>query len=648
MAGQRVLIIDDNQIFGSQVVAAFTDVGLPATWVARGSQALSLLDSEPVQLLIVDLVRPASGGRQLLEHLAAQASAAAGRGRQPLALALVPVIGSFHDLPEGIEVQVKPIFPTQVVASARRLLGLAPASSPSTGGPRLTPMSGSFPPVPAAPTSGSIAQHRLPQSLPPGGTAAPADSELPTGAHGQVGGDTLDEFEDSSDFGPADTLLVPLNIEELARAMTHSAPTGDDLLDSALIDSGELELAGNSSDETGQLVPVRSRTRPQFMALKRPPELDSADSNPAMNLDAGLGPKHAEEGAHLIGTQPVLTSPSAEALASRALLSQETNQLPRALQPFAPASGRGTPLSTPIAAEAMHLAAAATAASPALTGDLAVVPLIDVVSLLARQRQSGVLRVFAEVASQPQQLTWTMAWTQGRLDQITATGVSEPGPGSGPVEDLRIGRFVLEAAALSHTQVEEIEARRQNQRAQRHRSTSVATPADTENDLLGVRLVKEGLLQLGELRQALSRQTTELFYFALRMAVGRFVFDNRELPPSQAIDPDLGGRLGLDTETLLLEGYRRVHDYHMLAKDVEEGAVYVSTTPTTLLGVAEKLSQLGLSEVELTVLAKCNGRLSLGEIARESHIPLLDVARTVQRLQALRLCRRRLPALLAS
>lgn len=646
MAGQRVLIIDDNQIFGSQVVAAFTDVGLPATWVARGSQALSLLESEPVQLVIADLVRPASGGRWLLEQLSGQQNSRLSGKRPPLALALVPVIGTFHDLPEGVEVQVKPIFPTQVVASARRLLGMAPASSPSTGGPRLTPMSG---PVATAP---AIAQHRLPQTLP---QVANSDGDLPTTAHSQVGADSLDEFEDSSDFGPADTLLVPLNIEELARAMTHSAPTGDDLLDSALIDSSELELAANSSDETSQLVPVRSRTRPQFMALKRPTEpafsgVASSSASPGASSAADSG----EHQAHLAGTLPVLTSPSAEALAQRAMLSQETNQLPRPISsPTLPpmSGGRGALLPGPIAAEARHLAAAATAASPALTGDLAVVPLIDVLALLARQRQSGMLRVFAEVASQPHQLTWTMTWTQGRLDQCTATGVSEPGPGSGPVEDLRIGRFILEAAALSHTQIEEVEARRQNQRAQRHRPPAVNTSASPESagpqvDLLGLRLCKEGLLQPEELRQALTRQSTELLYTALRMKVGRFVFDNRELPPSQAIDPDLGGRLGLDTETLLLEGYRRVHDYHMLAKDAEEGAVYVSTTPSS--SAVEKLSQLGLSEHEIIVLGQCSGRLSLGEIARESRIPLLDVARIIQRLLALRLCRRRLPALLAS
>jgi hypothetical protein len=59
------------------------------------------------------------------------------------------------------------------------------------------------------------------------------------------------------------------------------------------------------------------------------------------------------------------------------------------------------------------------------------------------------------------------------------------------------------------------------------------------------------------------------------------------------------------------------------------------------------LRQLGLSDQEVVVLGLCNGRLTLSEIAKEGSLSLLEVARTVQRLQALRLCRRRLPALLA-
>ena len=58
-------------------------------------------------------------------------------------------------------------------------------------------------------------------------------------------------------------------------------------------------------------------------------------------------------------------------------------------------------------------------------------------------------------------------------------------------------------------------------------------------------------------------------------------------------------------------------------------------------------SRLGLSDVESAVLLLCDGRLSLSEIARESQLALPTVSRALTRLQSLRLCRRRIPALLA-
>ena len=133
MSTPQVLVIDDNQTFGQQVVAAFGEVGLPAVWAARAGDAIALLErllteasGPPSALLcVVDLVRPASGGRVFLGHLHGSLQALlVARGCQPTCLSLVPVIGSFHDLPEGVEVQVKPIFPSQVVSTGRRLLGL--------------------------------------------------------------------------------------------------------------------------------------------------------------------------------------------------------------------------------------------------------------------------------------------------------------------------------------------------------------------------------------------------------------------------------------------------------------------------------------------------------------------------------------------
>lgn len=590
MAACRVLLVDDNQIFGSQVVTAFAEVGIAATWVAHGSEAMPHLQhgaSRP-QLLIIDLVRPASGGSWLLSQL--QGEDAAARPRPPLALALVPVIGTFHDLPDGVEVQVKPIFPNQVVATARRLLGLAPA----TGRPTAPGLPALVTGAPPRPQTGSAAVHRVPSLAEPP-PIVDTLSDHPTEAH--IPHPALDAFEDSSDFGPADTLLAPSNIEELARAMTSGANPAlqlpmrsdlrgdlhDDLFDPPLLDATLDATSDAVAEETTspRAAPrPRPRTRPQFAAL--------SGELPAVPAIA----ETADEAAKTtISPLTILGEPEGE--------NGETVPLVRTMLP------RG-------------------AAQPAgdLSGDLSVVPLIDVIALLSRQRQRGILQI------SDGDLSVSIYWRGGKIDQCTGSGLPE---GEG---DLRIGRFILEAAALSHAQIDEIEDRRQ------------ARP-NPGGELLGVRLCQEGLLQIDELRQALSRQSAELLYLALCRKRGRFSFDHRATLPHAATKAELGGGLELDAEALLLEGYRRIHDYHVVDKDAEEGAVYVSTAGA-LQHSGDPGRQLGLSDSEVVVLGLCNGRLSLAEIARDSRLPLLEVARTVQRLEALHLCRRRLPALLAS
>lgn len=562
MAGHRVLLVDDNQIFGSQVVAAFADAGIPALWVARGSEALPFLHAEAMgpELMIVDLVRPASAGRWLLDRISARTLA-----QKPLSLALVPVIGTFHDLPEGVEVQVKPIFPSQLVASARRLLGLA---SPVSGMPR------------GAPAQSGAAVHRLQSTVPTIDTV----SDQPTAAHiPQPLPEVFDVFEDSSDFGPADTLLSPSNIEELARAMVAgSTPLAqvpayvhDELFDSPELAFAAPARANNSADETtAPRAPIPPRTERPLAPPPNPPA--QARKEP-----------QGESGE----TEPI------------------SRTIPLLLTRSAP------PLSM-----------------VALAGDLAAVALIDIVTLLGRQRQRGVLCVTSDEGGEKE---LNLYFRDGRIDLGTAVGFSTP------ENDLRIGRFLMEAAAISREQLEELEARWQEKKRTADRP-SEATPSP-QADLLGQRACQAGLLDRSELEQALSRQTAELLYTALRLRKGRFVFDLHMPPPRHALLPELGGALGLDAEALLLEGYRRNADFHLIEKDAEEGAVYLSTAPT-----ADPLGLLGLSDGEVMVLGLCNGRHSLAEIAKESHLPILEVARTVQRLQALGLCRRRLPALLAS
>ena len=537
MSVYRVLVVDDNQSFCQQVVASFAEpaskasgeVVIEALGCQSGQQALPLIARLMPNVVVVDLVRLGSEGRFLIERLLSERS---HTRHAPMVLALVPVVGDFSDLPDGVEVLVKPIFPSQVVSSVRRLLGPAPTLSaldlprqPTELLPRLTP---------------SAVEHVLPSS----GARPP-----------------LDRFEEDSDFGPADTLLAPAaSIHELARSM-------------ALV-----------PDLLSQPVKVAPPASPAERGWSAYPDEDS---------EHGGGDT----------TTPLIELDLRGDLSGRI----DSSGRPASGRPRPPRSG-GVPQP---AVESEHLA---------LSGNVALCPLIDVLGMVVRQRQTGLLQV------QTSGRRIELVLTGGRLAQATAQGFSA----------LRLGRFIVEQGTLRQPELDAVVAAR---------SSAVTTPATAREpkDLLGQRLSHAGLISKDELRHAIARQSTEILYEGLRLSVGRFTLEaTTELPPV-ALDPELGGALSLDLEALLLEGYRRIHDWHQLDADVAESAVYVCTQ-----GSQERLAQLGLAPIEHTVLTLCNGRFTIGEIAKESRLSLLDLGRTIGRLQSLGLLRRRLPAVLAS
>ncbi|MBL9007344.1 MAG: DUF4388 domain-containing protein [Myxococcales bacterium] len=619
MATPQVLLIDDNQTFGQQVVAAFSEVGLPAVWAARAGDAIALLErmlteasGPPASLLcVVDLVRPASGGRVFLGHLHGSLQALlVARGCQPTCLALVPVIGSFHDLPEGVEVQVKPIFPSQVVATGRRLLGLSPAVSGR-------PLSGAA----MGPASGAAAASspRVPTSSSPGlrlggdaGRSSPVISDSTI---------QLDTVEELSDFGPSDTVLTPLvnpaslglpgvppptsNMEELARSLSLGGS------DPALVSVAAAMVGTADSVVTpdAESAPTKSsarpRTKPQFTALSPLPAPGAGDPSDMHTIPFSR-------------TMPLpLAMPAAAASGPYAAFSVEPAAQDRAAL-------RSAPMTSP----------QETATAEALRGDLGVIPLVDIVSLLARQRQTGRLRIVAPASDaapsgdvraalpKADEVDIEIFLRAGRVDFAQVVGLPA----------LRLGSSILAVAALQGRDLDEASSPR-------------AAATEPDDNLLGQRLVRSGLLRPDELRQALGRQCSEILRFAMGLVAGRFAFlPCRDVEfPRRARDSALGGALALDAEALALAGYRTLRDRLHALREHEEGAVYLSTVTGS-----GPLSRLGLSDAEVAVLMLCNGRLTAADLARESHLPLSDVLLALGRLQSLRLCRRRLPALLAS
>lgn len=243
--------------------------------------------------------------------------------------------------------------------------------------------------------------------------------------------------------------------------------------------------------------------------------------------------------------------------------------------------------------------------SPGLRGDLRVVPLAEVLQLLDVQEQSGVLTVERAGARVD------IYFRRGRVDQATAAGVPE---------EFLLGRYVLDAELMQRGDLESFLEERS--------SKSGATQR-----LIGTQLVKLGLLADADLKTVLTKQSSELIYEILRWRHGRFRFAaGLELPPS-VID----AALGLDVEAVLMEGYRRVDEWHLIERAIDNFDV-------VFLRNEDSVAQMGrgrLTREELAVLELVNGKNTVKDIIRKSRMGSFEVSKMLYRLLSIKLVRRR-------
>lgn len=238
--------------------------------------------------------------------------------------------------------------------------------------------------------------------------------------------------------------------------------------------------------------------------------------------------------------------------------------------------------------------------TPGLRGDLRVVPLAEVLQLLDVQEQSGVLTVERSGARVD------IFFRRGRVDQAIATGVPD---------EFLLGRFVLDAAAMQRADFEAF------------------LDARAAGRLIGQQLVKAGHLSQADLKSCLVRQSSELIYEILRWRHGRFRFAaGAELPPG-VID----AALGLDVEAVLMEGYRRVDEWHLIEHAIDNFDI-------VFLRNEDSVAQMGrgrLTRDELAVLELVNGKHTVKEIIRKSRMGSFEVSKMLYRLLSIKLIRRR-------
>lgn len=233
-----------------------------------------------------------------------------------------------------------------------------------------------------------------------------------------------------------------------------------------------------------------------------------------------------------------------------------------------------------------------------LTGDIAAIPLAEVLQVLQMQRQTGVLRVSNQKAAV------TVYLRQGLIDLVQARGLAE---------EYRLGRYFVERGAVNR---QELEAILKDDRAR----------------LLGENLVESGRVKPEELRDALERQSSELVYDMLRWPYGRFSFSREAFRPEADT-----AKLGLSVAALVLEGFRRVDEWRLMESTINfDQIVMVDQVAVEALGEGK------LTRTEKMVLEAVNGTRTVNQVIKESSVGSFDAIKIVYQFLQSRVLRTRL------
>lgn len=269
-------------------------------------------------------------------------------------------------------------------------------------------------------------------------------------------------------------------------------------------------------------------------------------------------------------------------------------------------------------AEAMSRSAGPEAAATvlggvALLGDLAIVPLGEVLSMLKERGLSGVLRV----VNTRTRAQVDLVFDEGRIDFAVAVGVAE---------EFLLGRFAVERGDVSAEALDVVlEERRRS---------------PTKPPLFGADLVARGMLTPDQLRRAMVRQTSELVYETLRWAHGFFQLKRaaEEHDESGLAALARGAALAINVDRLLLEGYRRVDEWRVIERVVDN-------FDTVFVRDENKIAALPrgtFTREELAVLELVSGRQTVREIVRSLRLGSFDVSKVLFRLLRTKLIRPRI------
>lgn len=238
-----------------------------------------------------------------------------------------------------------------------------------------------------------------------------------------------------------------------------------------------------------------------------------------------------------------------------------------------------------------------------LAGDISVISIAEVLQLLDLQRQSGAL----SIVTRKEEIILYMR--EGKLDVATWRGLRD---------EFLLGRYLVEGGAIGREQLKNVLDSRIGARR-----------------LLGETLVQLGHANDEQVRRALVRQTSELIYEVVRWKAGRFAFTVDVESPIAA-----KAHLGLETGSLVMEGFRRVDEWRMIEGSFDfDEVLYPDPVAIERLG-----SEANLTQRERSVLAEIDGKHTIREILDRMEGSSFELCKIVYQLLNSRLVRRRVAA----
>jgi DNA-binding response OmpR family regulator len=244
----------------------------------------------------------------------------------------------------------------------------------------------------------------------------------------------------------------------------------------------------------------------------------------------------------------------------------------------------------------------------ALAGDLGIISIADVLTLLQDQAQTGTLSLSQADAR------LEVFLRQGRIDFATARGVPE---------EFLLGRFLVESGQMTAGTLSGI--------------LELRALYPEGKAVLGADLVQRKLITPEGLHKAMSLQTSALVFEGLRWGSGRFRFHNSAELPALARE----AALALPIDALIMEGLRRVDEWRLIEREIGDFAmVFVRNE--------EKLAAFGRGKLlrdEVAVLEFVNGKNSVRDIIALAKMGSFDVTKMLYRLLRNKLIRRRVSPL---